>query len=48
MEDSNEEIADLVGTVKDVEDSNISPGTQRIYTNKLIEIMIRDVMDFFG
>jgi len=40
VEESNEEITDLVGTIKDVEDSNMSPGTRRICVNKLIEIMM--------
>ena len=40
IEESNEQIIDLVGTVKEAEDSNISPCTRRIYINKLIEIMI--------
>ena len=40
IEDSIEYIADLVGTAKDAEDSNISPRTQWIYANKLIEIIM--------
>ena len=36
---TNDSIINLVGSIKEVEDSNIAAGTRQTYQNRLIEIM---------